>query len=72
MQSYTQGESITKEIDYLFYKAIAIDKQELLRQWASGYSGWIVAIGILGTRINILGVVYIIYLGRLYRLTSFI
>ena len=51
---------------------MAIDKQELLRQWASGYSGWIIAIGILRTRIDILGVIYIIYLSQLYRLTSFI
>ena len=51
---------------------MAIDKQELLRQWASGHSGQIIAIGVLGTRINIPGVVYIIYLSQLYRLTSFI
>jgi superfamily II DNA helicase RecQ len=58
-------------MDCSFYKATATSKQELLEQWASGSSGWIVATGALRTGINIPGVVYIIYLGRPYRLTSF-
>ena len=71
VRSYTQGESIAEEMGCLFYKATATDKQELLKQWASGSGGWIVATGALGTGIDILGVVYIIHLGRPYGLTSF-
>ena len=58
-------------MDCPFYKATATGKQELLEQWASGSGGWIVATGALGTGIDILGVVYIIHLGRPYGLTSF-
>ena len=58
-------------MDCPFYKATATGKQELLKQWASGSGGWIVATRALRTGIDILGVVYIIYLGRPYGLTSF-
>jgi superfamily II DNA helicase RecQ len=71
VRSYIHGESIAEEMHCLFYKATATDKQELLEQWASGSGGWIVATGALGTGINIPGIVYIIYLGRPYGLTSF-
>jgi len=71
VRSYALGESVAEEMDYPFYKATATDKQELLDQWASSSGGWIIATGALGTGIDIPGVVYIIYLGRPYGLTSF-
>ena len=70
--SYAQGKQVAEEIDCLFYKATTIDKQDILEQQASGCGGWIIATSALGTGIDIPGVVYIIYLGQLYRLTSFI
>ena len=70
--SYTQGEQVAEEIDYLFYKATTIDKQDILKQQASGHSSQIIATSRLRIGINIPSVVYIIYLSRLYRLTSFI
>jgi superfamily II DNA helicase RecQ len=54
-----------------FYKATATDKEERLEEWANGSCGWIVATGALGNGIDIPGVIYIIYLGRPYGLTSF-
>lgn len=71
VRSYIQGESVAEEMDCPFYKATATDKQELLKQWAGGSGGWIVATGALGTGIDIPGIVYIIHLGRPYGLTSF-
>ena len=71
VRSYTQGESVAEEMDCPFYKATAMDKQQILEQWAHGSGGWMVATGALGTGIDIAGVVYIIHLGRLYGLTSF-
>ena len=62
---------MAKEMDCSFYKANASKKQELLSQWASGSGGWIVATRALGTGIDIPGVIYIIHLGCLYGLTSF-
>ena len=63
---------MAEEIDCSFYKATATDKQELLEQWTSGRGGWIVATDALGMGINIPSIIYIIYLSRLYELTSFI
>lgn len=74
IRSYTQGERVAEEMDCLFYKANTVDKQELVEQWAGGCGssrGWMVATGVLGTGINISGIVYIVHLGQLYRLTSF-
>ena len=70
--SYTQGKQVAEEIDCLFYKATAMDKQDILEQQASGCSSWIIATSVLRIGIDIPSVVYIIYLSQLYRLTSFI
>jgi superfamily II DNA helicase RecQ len=69
--SYTQGKSVAEEMNWPFYKATTINKQELFTKWACGRGGWMVAIGALGTGIDIANMVYIVYLGRPYRLTSF-
>jgi hypothetical protein len=63
---------VTEKIDCLFYKVTATNKQELFKEWASDGGRWIVATSVLKTGINIFRVIYIIYLGWLYRLTSFI
>ena len=71
VRSYSQGEIIAEAMECGFYKAMATDKSEVLNQWASGSSGWIIATGALGTGINIPGIIYVIYVKRPYRLTSF-
>ena len=63
---------MSKALNYPFYKARANDKGAILQEWNQGAGGWIVATGALGTGINIEGIIYIVYVDQLYRLTSFI
>jgi superfamily II DNA helicase RecQ len=63
---------MSKALNCPFYKAMADDKEEILQEWIQGARGWIVATGVLETGINIEGIVYIVYVNQLYRLTSFI
>jgi superfamily II DNA helicase RecQ len=71
IRSYTTSRTTAEALGYLFYKAIADDKGEVLEEWKC-VGGWIVATGTLGTGINIEGIIYIVHIDRLYRLTSFI
>jgi hypothetical protein len=71
IQSYTTGAIISTALQCPFYKVCADDKGALLQEWSQGPGGWIVATGALGTGINIEGIVYIVHVDRLYRLTSF-
>jgi superfamily II DNA helicase RecQ len=71
-RSYAMGEVISRALQCPFYKARAEDKGELLQAWIKGPGGWIVAIGALGTGINIEGIVYIVHIDQPYRLTSFV
>jgi len=72
VQSYAVGEVISTALKCRFYKARVEQKGELLKEWISGPGGWIVATGALGTGINIEGIIYVIHVGRLYGLTSFV
>ena len=60
--SYIVGEKISKVLQCLFYKARVENKGEILQEWSSGSSRWIVATRVLGTSINIKGIVYVIYI----------
>ena len=55
------GKKISKVLQCLFYKARAKDKGEILQEWSSSSSKWIVATRALGTSINIKGIVYVIH-----------
>ena len=59
--SYIVGKKISKALQCLFYKARVEDKGEILQEWSSGSSRWMVATRVLGTSINIKGIVYIIH-----------
>jgi superfamily II DNA helicase RecQ len=71
IQSYTTSDVVSKALKCRFYKAKAEDKGKVLQEWIQGPGGWIAATGALGTGINIERIIYIIYIDRLYRLTSF-
>lgn len=70
--SYKTGGVISRALECPFYQAYVESKGEVLQQQVQGTSRQIVAIGALGTGINIEGIIYIVYIRRLYRLTSFI
>ena len=70
VHTYAMGKVVSEALQCGFYKAQAKDKGVQLQAWI-WEGGWIVATGALGTRINIEGIVYVIYVDRLYRLTSF-
>ncbi|PQE10432.1 hypothetical protein CJF32_00000970 [Rutstroemia sp. NJR-2017a WRK4] len=72
MRSYTTGEIISNAVGCPFYCIQAKDKEAVLQIWVQGAGGWIVATGVLDTGINIEGIVMVIYISRLYRLTSFV
>ena len=71
VRNYNTGQIISEALHCPFYKATADDKVEVLEEWKH-IGGWIVATGALGTGINIEGIIYVIYVDRLYGLTSFI
>lgn len=68
---YKTGQIISEALQCPFYKATADDKVEVLEEWKR-IGGWIVAIGALGTGINIEGIIYVIHVDRPYGLTSFV
>ena len=72
VRSYTTGEMVSKELGCPFYKARAEEKGQILREWANGVGGWIVATGALGTGINIKGIIMVVHIDRPYGLTSFV
>jgi superfamily II DNA helicase RecQ len=72
VRSYTTSKVISEALNYAFYKAKADDKGEVLQEWIKGGRGWIIATRALRTGINIKGIVYVVHVDRLYRLTSFI
>jgi superfamily II DNA helicase RecQ len=72
VRNYRAGEAIAEALRCAFYNARADDKGEVLQEWIHGAGGWIVATGALGTGINIKGIVYVVHVGRLYRLTNFV
>jgi superfamily II DNA helicase RecQ len=72
VRSYETGGVVSRALECPFYRARAESKGEVLQQWVQGPGGWIVATGALGTGINIEGIVYVVHVGRLYRLTSFV
>jgi superfamily II DNA helicase RecQ len=72
MRSYETGGVVSRVLECPFYRARVESKGEVLQEWVQGSGGWIVATGALGTGINIEGIIYVVYVGRLYGLTSFV
>ncbi|TGO31480.1 hypothetical protein BHYA_0676g00010 [Botrytis hyacinthi] len=72
VRSYETGRAVSDALACPFYRARAESKGEVLQQWVQGPGGWIVAIGVLGTGINIEGIIYVVYVGRSYGLISFV
>ena len=72
VRSYKTGGVVSGVLECPFYRARAESKGDVLQQWVHGAGGWIVATGALGTGINIEGIVYVVHVGRLYGLTSFV
>jgi superfamily II DNA helicase RecQ len=70
VRSYATGETISRALQCLFYKARADDKGELLQEWMWNW-GWIIATGALGTGINIKDIIFVVHIDRPYGLTSF-
>jgi superfamily II DNA helicase RecQ len=63
---------MSEALNCTFYRTQADDKGAVLQEWINGSRGWIVATGALETGINIKGIVYVVYVDWLYRLTSFV
>ncbi len=72
VRSYKVGREVAESLGCPFYKAKAYDKASVLETWAQGAGGWVVATSALRTRVNILGIVYVLYISQLYRMTSFV
>jgi hypothetical protein len=66
------GQAVSKALGCLFYRAKAYGKAIVLQDWMQSGYGWIVAMGALGTGVDISGIVYIIYVDQLYNMTSFV
>ena len=71
VHDYKTGQVISEALQCPFYKAIADNKVKVLKEWKR-IGGRIVATGTLRTGVNIKGILYVIYIDRLYRLTSFV